>query len=86
MQEQWITMNQVDTLPNGRRQPFYNVIVEDESTRYVAEENVVPLEPGDISKEELINSFPIEIGKWFKRYDEETGTFVSNVRQEYPED
>jgi len=46
----------------------------------------VPLEPGDISKEELINSFPIEIGKWFKRYDEETGTFVSNVRQEYPED
>lgn len=86
MQEQWITMNQVDTLPNGRHQPFYNVIVEDESTRYVAEENVVLLKPGEISREELISSFPIEIGKWFKRYDEESGTFVSNVRQEYPED
>lgn len=86
MQEQWITMNQVDTLPNGRHQPFYNVLVEDESTRYVAEENVVLLQPGEISKEDLIASFPIEIGKWFKAYDEASGIFVSNVKQEYPED
>lgn len=85
MQEQWITMNQVDRLPNGRNQPFYNVLVEDESTRYVAEENVVLLSPGEIG-EEHVNAFPIEIGKWFKRYDAETGTFVSNVRDEYPED
>lgn len=79
-------MNQVDTLPNGRHQPFYNVLVEDESTRYVAEENVVLLQPGEISKEDLIASFPIEIGKWFKAYDEASGIFVSNVKQEYPED
>ncbi|KIY02788.1 uncharacterized protein Z520_01253 [Fonsecaea multimorphosa CBS 102226] len=85
MQEQWITMNQVDRLPNGRHQPFYNVLVEDESTRYVAEENVMLLSASDIT-EDRINAFPIEIGKWFKRYDPETGTFVSNVRDEYPED
>ncbi|KIW28329.1 uncharacterized protein PV07_08002 [Cladophialophora immunda] len=85
MQEQWITMNQVDRLPNGRNQPFYNVLVEDESTRYVAEENVMLLSASDIT-EDRINAFPIEIGKWFKRYDPNTGTFVSNVKDEYPED
>lgn len=85
MQENWITMNQVDRLPHGRNQPFYNVLVEDESTRYVAEENIDLLRPSEHS-EDLVNTFPIEIGKWFKRYDPDTGTFVSNVRDEYPED
>ncbi|KAK4946536.1 hypothetical protein LTR10_014388 [Elasticomyces elasticus] len=85
MQEQWITMNQVDRLPNGRNQPFYNVLVEDESTRYVAEENVVLLSPSEIT-EDMLEAFPIEIGKWFKRYDPQTGTFISNVRHEYPDD
>jgi len=85
MQEQWITMNQVDRLPQGRNQPFYSAFVEDHSTRYVAEENIVLLPPGDIT-EDMVNSFPIEVGKWFKRYDVATGRFVSNVRDEYPED
>ncbi|KAI1608709.1 F-box protein 21 [Exophiala viscosa] len=85
MQEQWITMNQVDRLPNGRNQPFYNVLVEDESTRYVAEENVVLLSPSEIT-EDMLAAFPIEIGKWFKRYDPQTATFRSNVRHEYPDD
>jgi F-box protein 21 len=84
MQEQWITMNGVDRLPNGRKQPFYNVLVEDESTRYVAEENVMLLSPKEITAD-MVTSFPIEIGKWFKRYDEESGTFISNVLEEYPE-
>jgi F-box protein 21 len=86
MQEQWITNNEVDRLPHGRHQPFYNVLVEDQSTRYVAEENVVLLEPGGIPGDEVVDIFPIEIGKWFKSYDEQTATFVSNVRHEYPED
>jgi len=85
MQDQWITLNQIDRLPNGRNQPFYNVFVEDESTRYVAEENVGLLTPSDIT-EDMLSSFPIEIGKWFKRYDPETGTFISNIRDEYPDD
>merc|ERR1711939_307325 len=29
MQEQWIAHNQVDRLPNGRHQPFYNVRVDE---------------------------------------------------------
>ncbi|EXJ89784.1 hypothetical protein A1O3_02851 [Capronia epimyces CBS 606.96] len=85
MQEYWITTNQVDRLPNGRHQPFYNAIVDDQSTRYVAEENVVVLQPSEIT-EDLLNAFPLKLGKWFKRYDHETGTFVSNVRAEYPDD
>ncbi|KIW14969.1 hypothetical protein PV08_07756 [Exophiala spinifera] len=85
MQEQWITHNQVDRLSNGRHQPFYNVLVDDKSTRYVAEENVVLLSPDQIT-DEVLNSFSIEIGKWFKRYDAPTGTFVSNVRHRYPDD
>ncbi|OAP58645.1 hypothetical protein AYL99_07735 [Fonsecaea erecta] len=85
MQEQWITLNQVDRLPNGRHQPFYNVLVEDASTRYVAEENVVLLSAAEAT-EDRISAFPFEIGKWFKRFDRETGRFVSNVREEYPED
>jgi hypothetical protein len=60
--------------------------VEDESTRYVAEENVNLLLPAEMSGDELVNSFPIEIGKYFLRYDAERGEFVSNVRQEYPDD
>ncbi|KAG8717550.1 hypothetical protein FRC09_014101 [Ceratobasidium sp. 395] len=41
--EQWIREAEVDTLPRGRMQPFYNVLAADGSSRYVAEENVVSL-------------------------------------------
>lgn len=85
MQEQWITMNQVDRLPNGRNQPFYSAFVQDRSTRYVAEENIELLEHADISQD-VVDAFPIEVGKWFKRYDADAGRFTSNVRDEYPED
>ena len=86
-------MNQVDRLPNGRNQPFYNVLVSDDgSTRYVAEENVVLVgleeEGGNgvmITREE-VEGFGIEVGKWFKRFDWGTGRFVSNVKTEYPDD
>jgi hypothetical protein len=66
---------------------IWNDRVEDESTRYVAEENVMLL-----SKEELDGMgevhelFPIEIGMWFLRYDKVAGRFVSNVKEEYPDD
>ncbi|KAL1916803.1 uncharacterized protein VTP21DRAFT_5507 [Calcarisporiella thermophila] len=40
--EQWILQMQVDTsLARGRHQPFYNVFVEDGSSRYVAHDNIV---------------------------------------------
>ena len=78
-------MNGVDRLPNGRDQPFYNVLVEDESTRYVAEENVNLLERYELD-DDLSERFPIEIGKWFRRWDQERGVFISNVTAEYPDD
>jgi hypothetical protein len=61
--------------------------VDDESTRYVAEENVQLLSKAELDTiGEVHERFPIEIGMWFKRYDKEAGRFVSNVKAEYPED
>jgi len=60
--------------------------VDDRSTRYVAQENIVPLRPDEFSAEDAEKTFPAEIGKWFRRYDGQTARFVSNVRDEYPED
>ena len=58
--------------------------VDDKSTRYVAEENVMLLPPSEINASD-IEELPIEIGKWFKRFDAEKGVFISNVLHEYPE-
>lgn len=35
---------------------------------------------------EVHERFPIEIGMYFRRYDKDAGRFVSNMREEYPED
>ena len=53
---------------------------DDKSIRYVAEENISALQekPG----EELMSV----AGRYFKRWDEEEGRFVSNMRDEYPDD
>jgi len=54
--------------------------VEDTSIRYVAEENIEIVEP----------NMPISLlslaGRLFKRWDKENHVFVSNIRDEYPED
>ena len=57
--------------------------VEDKSVRYVAEENIEPIAP---SVAELPESLMAIAGKHFKRWDEESRMFVSNIRDEYPED
>ena len=93
MDEQWIAGMGVDRLPNGRAQPFYNVLVEDETTRYVAEENVRLLERDqweamgvEDGALKIWQRFPIEIGKHFKRWDGAEGRFVSNISGQYPDD
>ncbi|GAA6017974.1 hypothetical protein JCM10207_002727 [Rhodosporidiobolus poonsookiae] len=50
--EQWIRQMRVDTLPHGRSQPFYHVIVDDGSSRYVASENITttPLTDGEVDQ------------------------------------
>ena len=54
--------------------------VEDTTIRYVAEENVEIIEP------ELPASLMSLAGRFFKRWDEQGKVFVSNIRDEYPED
>ncbi|KXJ92653.1 hypothetical protein Micbo1qcDRAFT_222406 [Microdochium bolleyi] len=118
--EQWMQQMGVDALPGGgRSQSFYHVLVEDHSTRYVAQENIDVIVPrrrrrrrhrdsggggereegeeertGDDNVEEEAESPdhgpPVDIlriaGRYFKRWDASVGRFVSNVRDEYPDD
>ncbi|KAL4869631.1 hypothetical protein BDV12DRAFT_184966 [Aspergillus spectabilis] len=81
--EQWMRRMGVDQLQSGRYQSFYHVIVEDKSVRYVAEENVQLIAP-DIS--ELPPSLVAVAGKYFKRWDSSSKLFISNIRDEYPDD
>ncbi|EMD00285.1 hypothetical protein BAUCODRAFT_63524 [Baudoinia panamericana UAMH 10762] len=76
----WIEQMRVDELPRGREQPFYNVVADDKTVRYVAEENIRPMT--EMPKEGLLAL----AGRWFKRWDGGEGRFVSNLREEYPDD
>lgn len=60
--------------------------VEDTTQRYVAQENVIPMSPDRFTAEEAERTFGVTVGKWFRRFDPTTATFVSNIRGEYPED
>ncbi|KAI9369452.1 Hemimethylated DNA-binding protein YccV like-domain-containing protein [Aspergillus egyptiacus] len=81
--EQWMRRMGVDRLQSGRHQSFYHIIVEDKSVRYVAEENIHIITP-DIS--ELSPSLVAVAGRHFKRWDNTSREFVSNIRDEYPDD
>lgn len=54
--------------------------VEDRSVRYVAEENIKMI-PQDAAP-----SLMAIAGQHFKRWDESAKKFVSNMRDEYPDD
>lgn len=54
--------------------------MEDTSIRYVAEENI------EIIDLETPRSLMSLAGRFFKRWDREERCFVSNIRDEYPED
>ncbi|PGG97837.1 hypothetical protein AJ79_09073 [Helicocarpus griseus UAMH5409] len=81
--EGWMQQMRIDELPRGRKQSFYHVLVADKTVRYVAEENIGPISP-ELSQ--LPPSFVNLAGKHFKRWDAESRMFVSNVRDEYPDD
>ncbi|KAI9891590.1 MAG: hypothetical protein M1814_002524 [Vezdaea aestivalis] len=78
--ERWIQQMGVDALPRGRSQGFYHTLTTDDSRRYVAEENIEPCSP-----ERPDRSFR-EAGLYFKRWDVHQGIFISNNREEYPDD
>ena len=54
--------------------------VEDKSVRYVAEENI------EIVYHEVPHSLMGPAGRHFKRWDKTLHCFVSNIRDEYPDD
>ena len=54
--------------------------VDDRSVRYVAEENIV------IVQQEVGPELMALAGQHFKRLDEASRTFVSNIKDEYPDD
>ncbi|KAL9091326.1 MAG: hypothetical protein Q9165_004960 [Trypethelium subeluteriae] len=78
--EAWMRQMDIDRLSQGRHQSFYNVLVADKSNRYVAEENI------SISTHEPSEAMMRLAGKYFKRWDQQTGAFISNIRDEYPDD
>ncbi|KAI9844490.1 MAG: hypothetical protein M1837_005573 [Sclerophora amabilis] len=90
--ETWMQAQRVDELEGGRQQSFYHVLVEqDQSVRYVAEENIRVLHGVDdvTSGEPAHTPSPTMMhmaGRHFKRWDAATFEFVSNSRDEYPED
>ncbi|XP_054852124.1 F-box only protein 21 isoform X2 [Eublepharis macularius] len=79
MGHEWIRNMNVHSLPHGPHQPFYNVLVEDGSCRYAAQENLeYNTEPGEISHP--------DVGRYFMEF---AGTYyVANTELEirYPED
>ncbi|KAM5352092.1 hypothetical protein ACJ41O_004815 [Fusarium nematophilum] len=73
-------------LPNlvrPRNQIFYTCLRTMGPERHVvAEDNIVPIEdPSEVPE----NLFP-QAGKFFKRFDAETCSFVSNITEQYPDD
>ncbi|KAJ5219778.1 hypothetical protein N7468_008982 [Penicillium chermesinum] len=81
--EQWMRRMGIDRLQAGRHQSFYHVLAEDRSMRYVAEENIELIFP---KLDDLPQDLIMVAGKHFKRWDAASGTFVSNMRDEYPDD
>ncbi|KAL5045148.1 hypothetical protein BDW71DRAFT_208748 [Aspergillus fruticulosus] len=81
--EQWMRRMGIDYLQSGRHQSFYHVIVEDKSVRYVAEENIQLIAP---TISELPPTLVAVAGKYFKRWDNSSREFVSNIKDEYPDD
>ncbi|KAE9984302.1 hypothetical protein EG327_005063 [Venturia inaequalis] len=59
---------------------FYASLVNEKSTRYVAQQNITPVndEPSEALRQLA--------GRYFKRWDRVTKRFVSNIKDEYPDD
>ena len=75
----WIYQMGVYNLPNKDKQPFYNVLVEDGTTRYAAQENLEP------STRPCSIRHP-EIGKYFKEFSQTHYVCNEQKAYEYPDD
>ena len=77
-------MMRVDSLPKGRNQPFYNVLVDDRDGRqpgsvtYVAQENIATIRSQTTVEHPLLDDY-------FQKFED--GRYIPNEkhRQLYPE-
>ncbi|KAI1003703.1 hypothetical protein K3495_g4506 [Podosphaera aphanis] len=76
----WQPHSEIISQRRGRHQNFYQALVDDTSIRYVAEENI------EIIKPQYPTSLMSMAGKYFKRWDPNSHTFISGIRDEYPDD
>lgn len=79
MSQEWITTMRVHQLSSGANQPFYNVLVQDGTCRYAAQENLEP------------HSAPLEIGhpevgRYFSEFAETHYVANEELQTRYPED
>ncbi|XP_047237087.1 F-box only protein 21 [Girardinichthys multiradiatus] len=79
MSQEWITTMRVHQLSSGANQPFYNVLVQDGTCRYAAQENLEP------------HSAPLEIGhpevgRYFSEFAETYYVANEELQTRYPED
>jgi F-box protein 21 len=77
--QDWIQQMGVENLPKKGHQPFYNVLVEDGSTRYAAQENLeVALEPVQVQH--------LEVGRYFEKFCSVYYVPNAEKQMEYPQD
>ncbi|KAM6965664.1 F-box only protein 21 [Aplochiton taeniatus] len=79
MSQEWITTMRVHQLSSGSNQPFYNVLVQDGTCRYAAQENLEP------------HSSPLEIGhpevgRYFSEFHDTHYVANEELQTRYPED
>jgi len=55
--------------------------VDDKSARYVAEENIEPTATNEVRPTLMAIA-----GQHFKRWDQRSYSFISNIKDEYPDD
>ncbi|KAI0785043.1 hypothetical protein C8Q75DRAFT_809585 [Abortiporus biennis] len=72
--EAWMAQMNVDKLPSGRSQPFYNTFAEDGQTRYVAQDNIIPITPNPRELQNLYNS-RTTFGRYFEGVETDRNTW-----------
>lgn len=75
----WIIQMGVHMLPRKDKQPFYNVLVEDGSIRYAADENLFHPD----TYQEIPHP---DVGKYFKEFTGQYYVMNDEKAQEYPDD
>lgn len=77
--QSWIYQMSVHELPKQDKQPFYNVLVEDGSNRYAADENLEYIAPVEVAHD--------EIGRFFEEFCPQKGYIPNDEKKmEYPDD